>query len=341
MELQIVTLPPEVNELASKVSENKQVEVQTVLQQIFSGTDEWEKQVDAIEVKSIEDKMSIGLADVARKNVKQARLSAEKIFDIKREEVQSEKAQFDLEDKLWLKAKQIMQLKFKAIEEKAEWKANYIKRFEAEQKELMMQKRIAQVSKYSTINRYEFENMSDETFNNFLSGLKSIYEEKIENDRKIEEARVAKEKADIEAIEKQRIENLRLKAEADKREREIELERKANEQKLAEAKAEADKVEAENKAKLKIEQEAREKFEAELKAKQLAEAEEIGKRNAEIIAKQKEAEILAKAPIKKRLTVWVDSFEINRTFIEHQKATEIISKFESFKNWAKKEIENI
>lgn len=124
-----ITLPTEVNELAGKVSVNKQAEVQTILQQIFTGTDDWEKQVDAIEVKDINDKMSIQLAEVARKNSKQARLNAEKIFDAKREEVQSLKAEFDLEDKLWLKAKQVMQIKFKAIEEKAEWKANFVKRF--------------------------------------------------------------------------------------------------------------------------------------------------------------------------------------------------------------------
>ena len=141
-ELQLITLPTEVNELAVKVSANKQAEVQAVLQQIFTGTSDWENQVDAIEVKDVNDKMSIVLAEVARKNLKQARLSAEKIFDSKREEVQSLKAEFDLEDKLWLKAKQVMQLKFKAIEEKAEWKANFVKRFEAEQKELRIQKRI-------------------------------------------------------------------------------------------------------------------------------------------------------------------------------------------------------
>ena len=114
----VITLPIEVNDLAVKVSANKREEVLTVLQQIFTGTDDWEKQVDAIEVKDINDKMSIELAEVARKNSKQARLNAEKIFDAKRAEVQRLKAEFDLEDKLWLKAKQVMQIKFKSIEEK-------------------------------------------------------------------------------------------------------------------------------------------------------------------------------------------------------------------------------
>ena len=128
MEKQIITLPQEVSELAVKVSAKKQAEVQNVLQQIFTGTDGWAKLIDAIEVKDINDKISIELAEVARKNSKQARLTAEKIFDVKRQEVQRLKAEFDLEDKLWLKAKQVMQIKFKAIEEKAEWKANFVKR---------------------------------------------------------------------------------------------------------------------------------------------------------------------------------------------------------------------
>jgi hypothetical protein len=345
MKVQIITLPTEVNELAVKVSANKQAEVQTVLQQIFTGTDDWKKQVDAIEVKDINDKMSIELAEVARKNSKQARLSAEKIFDAKREEVQNLKAEFDLEDKLWLKAKQVMQIKFKSIEEKAEWKANFVKRFEAEQKELRTQKRINEVSKYAEINRIEFESMSDEIFDSFLSGLKSTYEAKIEAERKAEEERVAKEKADAEAREQQRLENERLKSEAEKREKEIEAERKANEQKLVEerakAKAEADRIESENKAKLKAEQEAKAKLEAELQAKKDAEIKaENERKQAELKAKA-EAEKNAKAPIKKQLSIWVDGFSIAEINIENEKKSLIKEKFEAFKKWAKNEIESI
>lgn len=345
MEVQIITLPTEVNELAVKVSANKQAEVQTVLQQIFTGTDDWEKQVDAIEVKDINDKMSIELAEVARKNSKQARLSAEKIFDAKREEVQNLKAEFDLEDKLWLKAKQVMQIKFKAIEEKAEWKANFVKRFEAEQKELRTQKRINEVSKYVEINRIEFESMSDESFESFLSGLKSTYEAKIEAERKLEEERIAKEKADAEAMKQQRLENERLKAEAEKREKEIEAERKANEQKLAEerakAKAEADRIEAENKAKLKAEQEAKAKLEAELQAKKDAEIKAENKRKQAELKAKAEAEKNAKAPIKKQLSIWVDSFSIAEINVDNEKKALIKEKFEAFKKWAKNEIESI
>lgn len=343
MEKQIITLPTEVKELATRVSCNKQSEVKTILQQIFIGTEDWEKQVDEIEVKDINDKMSIELAEVARKNFKMARLSAEKIFDAKREEVQKLKAEFDLEDKLWLKAKQVMQIKFKAIEEKAEWKANFVKRFEAEQKELRTQKRINEVSKYAEINRIEFEGMSDESFDNFLKGLKSTHEAKIEAERKAEEERVKKDKADAEAREKQRLENEKLKAEAEKREKEIEYERKENERKLAEervkARAEVEKIEAENKYKLQLEQKEKEKLREQLQVKKDSAIKAENERKQAELKTKLEEERIAKLPIKKQLSIWVDSFSIAEINIENEKKTLIKEKFEAFKRWAKNELE--
>lgn len=345
MSTQIILLPSEVNELASKVSSNKQLEVQTILNQIFTGTDDWEKQVDLIEVKDINDKMSIELAEVARKNSKQARLNAEKIFDAKRDEVQKLKSEFDIEDKLWLKAKQVMQIKFKAIEEKAEWKANFVKRFESEQKELRTQKRIIEVYQYAQINRIEFENMGDESFESFLSGLKSTHEAKIEAVKQAELERIESELKEKERIENQRIENERLKAEAEKREKEIEAERKKQKEEAEIiAKIEAKKlakIKAEAEAKLKLEREEREKLEAELKAKKEAEAKEISRKNYEILAKQLESEKLAKAPIKKQLEQWVNSFKSPVIPIENTKVDLILQKFEAFKVWAKKEIDLI
>jgi len=352
MENKLTVLPNEVRELAVKVSESKQAEVQTVLQQIFTGTDDWERQVDEIEVKSINDTMSIQLADVARLNSKKARLSAEKIFDSKRNEVQNLKAEFDLEDKLWLKAKQVMQLKFKAIEEKAEWKANFAKRYEAEQKELRTQQRILSVSKYAEINRIEFENMSDDSFESFINGLKSTHEAKIEAERIAEELRVSKAKAEAERIEAQRVENERLKKEAEERERQISEERRlakieADKQeaiRLAERKAIEEKQvkeRAEHEAKLKAERIERERVEAELKAKRDS---EIKAENARLEAERLEkieADKLAKAPIKNQLNLWVDSFTYGIPPNDNEATKLIIEKFEAFKKWAKSEINNL
>lgn len=340
----IVALPTEVQELAVKVSEQKQAEVNTVLNQIFSGTSDWEKQVDAIEVKSISDKMSIQLADAARRNVKNARLAAEKVFDAKREEVQRIKSEYDLEDKLWLKAKQIMQLKFKAIEEKAEWKAKFVERYEAEQKELRTQVRIEKVMKYSPdVNRVEFENMSDEMFSIFLSGIEKAYNDKIEAARKLEEERIAKEKAAEEERKRIIAENERLKAEREAKEKELAAQKAKAENERKEAEALAAKAKAEADAKLKAEREAKEKLEKELLAKKQAEEKRL-KEIADAERKQKEAEAkAAKAPKKQKLTVWIDGLAIGipAGMESDETVKEITEKFNGFKSWAKSKIESL
>ena len=226
METTLVKLPDELNELAQRVPAEKAQEIQKVLTQIFAGTANWEKQVDAIEVKDIHDSMSIALADVARKNAKNARVHAEKIFDAKREEVQTRMQSDKLEDSLWLKSKQIMQLKFKAIEEKAEWKANFVKRYEAEQNELRVQLRLEKVAKFnSEVSRLEVEHMTDNLFDIFLTGLEKAYNDKIEAEKKIESDRLALIEAERVKQEKIRKENERLRKEAIENQKKLDAER--------------------------------------------------------------------------------------------------------------------
>ena len=169
--------------------------------------------------------------------------------------------------------------------------------------------------------------MSDEMFENFLIGSKQKHEAKIEAE-KLESERIEKERlAEIERQKAIEDENIRLKKEAEEKKKALELERKAQAEKEAKLKAEAD-------AKLKAEREAKEKLEAEIKAK--AEADAKAKAAAE-----KEAEKLAKAPIKKQLTIWVDSFELPNTNVDNETSKEIIEKFESFKKWSKSIIEKL
>ena len=75
------------------------------------------------------------------------------------------------------------------------------------------------------------------------------------------------------------------------------------------------------------------------------------KKDAEIKAEQeriaaeakarKEAEKLAKAPIKKQLTAWVEMFDLPKTELNHELVAEFQSKHESMKNWCKIQIENL
>lgn len=195
----LVVIPEEVKQLSQRVNIEKQEEVNNILNQLFAGTANWKEQINAIVVKDHTDTMAMSMASVARKNVKNARLEAEKLFDAKRDEVQRLKSEFDLEDKLWLKSKQVMQVLFKAIEEEAEYKENTLKRYEIEQKEKRTQERLEKIIIFNpTTTRFEVENLSDEMFNTLISGLEKEYNDRIEAEKKAEEERV----------ERERIENL-------------------------------------------------------------------------------------------------------------------------------------
>ena len=149
----------------------------------------------------------------------------------------------------------------------------------------------------------------------------------------------------------ERKEQIRKQAEAEQKEKELAAERKQAEaeRKSLEEKARKEREESERtllaeikaaEEKLKIEMEASRKIAAELEAKKQAEAEQKEKRNAEILAEEKAKVLAAKAPRKEKLTKWVESFQIS-TFENDEKANDILSKFESFKAWAKSEIEKL
>lgn len=148
---------------------------------------------------------------------------------------------------------------------------------------------------------------------------------------------LVKAKKEYEAEqEKIRIENERLKKEAEAKEKALEIERKK-------AIDEANRIEAERQKELQAERDKQAKLEAELQAKKDAELKAINEKRLADEKSQKEAEKLAKAPIKKQLVVWVDAFNIDlpsSELLNNETALLIKQKFDAFKVWAKKEVEN-
>jgi len=111
-----------------------------------------------------------------------------------------------------------------------------------------------------------------------------------------------------------------------------EYERKEQIRKQSEDEKKEAEIKKERLDKLKLELELKAKIEAEQKAEQL-------KKDAELKAKI-EAEKLAKAPIKKQLLNWVNSFEIPKPPVDNEKSKEIYTKFLAFKTWSENNINN-
>jgi len=194
----------------------------------------------------------------------------------------------------------------------------------------------------------DFSEFSDEDFDDYLLGKKTRFEN-AKAEAEAEAIRIENERlAEIERQKAIEAENAKLKAEAEEKEKALEKERAEALAKQKAIQAEADKKALEEKAKqdaiLKAEQDAKAKLEAELQAKKDAEIKAENERLAKEKADKLEADKLAKAPIKKQLSVWVECFEIpyaTSDVLSNDVAKEIKEKFEAFKKWSQTQINNL
>ena len=203
-----IIIPAEVQELAVKVPKDKQQEINEVLLVTFQKIADLEMDINDISVNSIADTAAMALAKEKRILVKNARLEASKLFDHKRKEVQNEMASYTLQDKLLLKAKQVMEIKCKSIEEAAEYKEKYLERYAAEQKLKRDLERLDKARKFHPdITIEEVEALSDELYEFFLKSLKEKHEAQQEEIRKAEEAQ--KEKDRQQQLHKERLSSIK------------------------------------------------------------------------------------------------------------------------------------
>lgn len=232
-------------------------------------------------------------------------------LDIAKVRINTEKAR-KIEKEEYLRAGKAIDgvaniLKF-AVVEKEEKLEKIEKHFEIEEqkrKEKLAEKRTAELAEFECVNVPGLGDMTDEVYNNFITGARSNYLAKKEAEKKAEEERIAKEKAELEERRRMWLENERLKKEAAEREAKIaeekrlaEIERQKQEEALRQerekADAEAKRLKAEQDAIIAKERAERERVESELKAKAEAEKAETQRK----IAAEKKAK---RAPDKEKL----------------------------------------
>jgi hypothetical protein len=196
----------------------------------------------------------------------------------------------------------------------------------------------------------DFSMMDDYDFDDFVEVKKLQFERKQEAER-IERERIEKERlAEIERQKAIEAENAKLKAEAEAQRLEaqrlakIEAEKQAKiqaqlEKERAEAKAKQDAIQAEADRKAREEKAKQDAILAQERAEKQKLIDAENARLAEIEKQRIEAEKLAKAPIQKQLTAWVDGFEIANAPIDNEVSKDIQAKFNAFKAWAKTQIQ--
>lgn len=286
------------NELI-KVIESSGIEIQTgnhikeTFMPFFEQAEVWEQKAKTLIVNDISQVHEMKIAREARLALREIRVNANKArIRLKEESLRYGKAVQGVYN--------VIDYLIVPIEKHLAEQEKFIEIQEANRKAELKLRREIELQPFEEFVPFAIDlaNMSDEDYGKLFNGAKLQFNAKIEDEKKIEAERIAKEKAEAKERERIRIENKRLKKEAEEKEKQrqkeiakAEAERKAMEEK-------ARKEREANEAKLKAEREAKAKLEAELKAKAEAERkakiEEQERIEAEIKAK-KEAERKAKA----------------------------------------------
>lgn len=265
----------------------------------FQDVEKVRSTIEGIEITSPDQVDEMNQAREIRLGIKRKRLEARDIVKEQREKIKSAMSDFTLQDKLWLKAFQMLEATCDHLETKCEDKEKFAERYEAEQKQLRYETRVSKLHQYGTDpSIYSLADMSDEAFDKLLENERLAYNARIEAEKKAEQQRVAEEKAEKERQEAIREENERLKAEVVEKERLANIEREKREKEIAKERAEQQK-------KLDAERKAREQVEAKVKAEKEAqyrkEAEEKARLDAIKKQQDKEAREKLLAPDKDKL----------------------------------------
>lgn len=355
-----MTLVSENNQLEKIISESNldKTESQILLEK-FSGyfdiAAEWERKIKEIKVTDVSQVAEMKMNREGRLFLKGKRLEIESTRKQLKEESLRKGQTID-------SIARILKNLIEPLEEQCEQNEKFKELKEAQEKAERKNMRLEKLLPYNVaVDANLIGDMSNEMFDNYFNGVVKAHNDRIEAEAKAEQERLAAIEAERQRQLAVEAENKRLKVEAEKKEKEIaierqkaEAERKAAEEKAAkekaeiEARAKKDREAAEAKAaeekkiadeKLRLERLEREKIEAELKAKQEAELKAKQEAEAKFNAEKLAAEKAAKAPIKKQLSVWVDSFSINNPTTSNETTKAIQEKFESFKKWAKTQVD--
>lgn len=245
---------------------------------------------------------------------------------------------------------------------------DYFLNIEKQKIEDLRNSRWLRLKEYTDLEPNDLGLMSEDIFNATLNGFIQI-----EKEKELEQKRIEEEKAEEERIlklhnlrkektlpffdfwnEEDKKQNLGIISESDfntffdriqlnKKEFDIKQEefRKENERLRLEAELKQKEIEKQQKIeaeKLRKEILEKEKLEAEIKDNKIKlEKEEQAKKEEQERLRLEQDEI-RKAPIKKQLSFWIDSFEIPDTQVENEITLEIKQKFESFLKWSKNKI---
>ena len=253
----------------------------------------------------------------------------------------------------WLRGGQFVDaIKRKEVAENERMEKNLMsneKHFENLEKERLkklQESREEELLKYvDDVTGRNLSGMDSDVWDAFIETKKNEHTALLEAEKKAEEERFAKEKAEAEERVRIEKENAELKAKAEKEKALRLAEEEKSRVEAANIKAKADKVQAELQKKLDAEKAIRlkvERAEVERKAEEKRKADaDYALQLAEEQVRIEEEDRKAKAPIKEKMNLWVESFNLPEVSVDNGASRDIIEKFNAFKKWSKDQVNSL
>jgi hypothetical protein len=310
MTTELAIIAPELKSVALTVipgiAQETMENLKTEFSPLFNEAEAWRKKAADIFVSDISQTREMKLAREIRLALREIRIKGRKVHDAMKEESLRKGKAIDL-------VNNGLEGLISPIEEHLLNQEKFVERQQEAMKAERKARREEALAPYGLDTTWHnLREMPEETFAELLANTKAAHEAKIEAQRKAEQDRIARERA--EEIERKRVlaENARLAQEAREREKQMEAEREAarlervrlmqeREAERVKAEQEAAQQEAARKAELRrIEAErAKEREAMEARAKAAADKARKEKEAAEAKATQERAALEAKARIER------------------------------------------
>jgi len=273
---------------------------------------------DAIKITA--QSKGIVIKDISQ--IDEMKKSREFRLSLKRIRTDADKIRVEMKEP-FLRGANAVQLAYNGIEKitreeerRLEEQEKFVEKIEAEKKRRIEVERINQLLKFDD----QAENysvhpdlMSEETFNKLFENAKLAFEARKKAEEEAKKQKLADEKAEFERQEAIRIENEKLKAEAEKRDKELAIEREKVRKENEARETELAKERAEQQKKFEAEQKKQIALQNELRLQKEAEAKKESERLAKIEADKKAIEEASRkkllAPDKEKLLELASMFD--------------------------------
>jgi hypothetical protein len=178
----------------SGLEKGKTVQLGEQMSKFFNLASEWDDKIEQIVVTDPTQTREMKVARETRLMLRQYRLDAQKLIKQNRDILKEQMSDQILLDKLYLNAGKMITATFENLETKLEQKEKFAERWENEQRAILRSERLSKLQPFTNdASIYPVETMTEIQFNELLNGIKSQFEH-----QERENERIAKERAEME-----------------------------------------------------------------------------------------------------------------------------------------------